>query len=315
MGILLGFAALMLIFDVVLSLIASGRFNLSAKYSAPVLILSLTLTFPQDSTAQDKSHLDALGLHLAYIVTGNQQIDTMSKAGLEGLMFELDRRTTIEPVGVRAVNIETDVVDFYPFLYWPVLRDAKPLSEATSQKINAYMASGGTVVFDTQDYDRQKLLGNETHPGLATLSRSLDIPRLGPPPKTHVITKSFYLLQTFPGRWAGGGIWVEKDQRGSARDGVSSVIVGANDWASAWAKDDMGRTLAVIEDDMPRQREYAYRFGVNLAMYALAGNYKADQVHAATLIERLGQSEPGPNLSPNLNENDDSEQQEGGPQE
>ena len=153
------------------------------------------------------------------------------------------------------------------------------------------MAAGGTIVFDTQDADRQKLLGVETHPGLAQISKSLDIPRLVQSSKDHVITKSFYLLQDFPGRYGTGKIWVEADGRGSSRDGVTSVIVGSNDWSAAWAKDDKGRSLAVIEDDIARQREFSYRFGVNLTMYALSGNYKADQVHVAALVERLGQQE------------------------
>jgi hypothetical protein len=36
------------------------------------------------------------------------------------------------------------------------------------------------------------------------------------------------------------------------------------------------------------QREMAFRVGVNIVMYALTGNYKADQVHAPALLERLG---------------------------
>jgi hypothetical protein len=37
-----------------------------------------------------------------------------------------------------------------------------------------------------------------------------------------------------------------------------------------------------------QQREYAYRFGINLMMYVLTGNYKSDQVHVPALLERLG---------------------------
>ena len=39
----------------------------------------------------------------------------------------------------------------------------------------------------------------------------LDIPRLEPVPEGHVLTKSFYILRTFPGRWDGGQMWVEAD--------------------------------------------------------------------------------------------------------
>ena len=38
-----------------------------------------------------------------------------------------------------------------------------------------------------------------------------------------------------------------------------------------------------------QQREYAMRFGVNVVMYTLTGNYKTDQVHIPALLERLGQ--------------------------
>ncbi|PHR54666.1 MAG: hypothetical protein COA43_16290 [Robiginitomaculum sp.] len=291
-GLLLGFAGILLALDVLLSLFASGRMSLPLRKSVAVLVAvtSFALFAPSDSFAQsgiDRMN-DAQSLHLAYIVTGKSDIDSMSRAGLEGLKFELNRRTTIEPGGVRAINLETDPLDFYPFLYWPIQRDAKPLSDTAARKLNAYMAAGGTIVFDTQDQDRKKLFGNQAHPGLEIVSKSLDIPRLGPVPKSHVLTKAFYLIQVYPGRYADGKLWLEADQRGSARDGVSAVIVGSNDWSAAWAKDDKGRTLAVIENDIPRQREYAYRWGVNLTMYALAGNYKADQIHVSTLLKRLG---------------------------
>ena len=39
----------------------------------------------------------------------------------------------------------------------------------------------------------------------------------------------------------------------------------------------------------PEQRIYALRAGVNIMMYMLTGNYKSDQVHVPSLLERLGQ--------------------------
>jgi hypothetical protein len=46
--------------------------------------------------------------------------------------------------------------------------------------------------------------------------------------------------------------------------------------------------LPMVEGE-PRQREMAFRAGVNIVMYTLTGNYKADQVHVPALLERLGQ--------------------------
>jgi len=171
---------------------------------------------------------------------------------------------------------------------------AQGLSDKANANLNAYMAGGGTIVFDTQDEGDRVLRGAEPHPGLTALTAKLDIPALTKTPDDHVLTKSFYLIQTYPGRWANGAVWVDRDTNGAARDGVSSVILTSNDWAAGWALDEDGNELAEIEKDIPRQREMSMRAGVNIAMYALSGNYKADQVHAAALIERLGKQQRKP---------------------
>ena len=88
-------------------------------------------------------------------------------------------------------------------------------------------------------------------------------------------------------------MWVERHE-GDVNDGVSSIVIGGNDYAAAWALDDDGFPLYPLVPGGDRQREMAYRFGVNLAMYALAGNYKADQVHIPAILRRLGQRAPGP---------------------
>ncbi len=118
--------------------------------------------------------------------------------------------------------------------------------------------------------------------------QGVDIPPLVPVPPDHVLTKAFYLMPDFPGRYAGGTLWVEAGL-GADNDGVTSILIGSNDWAGAWAVDALGRPINVVVPGGARQREMAYRFGVNLVMYALTGNYKADQVHVPFILERLGQ--------------------------
>ncbi|HJU19232.1 MAG TPA: DUF4159 domain-containing protein [Stellaceae bacterium] len=83
-------------------------------------------------------------------------------------------------------------------------------------------------------------------------------------------------------------MWVEP-AGDHVNDGVSTVIVGANDWAGAWAIDDEGRAMFPVVPGGEPQREMALRFGINLVMYVLTGNYKADQVHVPAILERLGQ--------------------------
>ncbi|MGZ9112481.1 MAG: DUF4159 domain-containing protein, partial [Rhodoplanes sp.] len=128
---------------------------------------------------------------------------------------------------------------------------------------------------------------------------SLDIPELEPVPNEHVLTKTFFLLRDFPGRFTAGRLWVEAmptetDEPTEQRpvrggDGVSSIIITGNDLAGAWATRPDGQAMLPLVPNEPRQREFAFRAGVNIVMYALTGNYKADQVHVPALLERLGQ--------------------------
>lgn len=303
-GMMLGLALLLLALDAFFALFVSGRLsNLKPKRGAALaglLIAAAIISLPANTHAQEAEELsDALELNFAYVKTGDTREDDMSEAAIKGLVKALNDRTTIEPVGVRGVDVDTDPLVFYPFLYWSVTRNAATLTDVEAAALNAFMAGGGTLVLDTRDAGDQAVTGQITHPGLARVTAKLDIPRLTSVPDDHVLTKSFYLLQVFPGRWANGTVWVDRNVNGAARDGVSSVIIGSNDWASGWAIDDNGEPLQTLERDIPRQREMSLRFGVNLAMYALAGNYKSDQVHAAALIERLGQTDRQPeNMGP-----------------
>jgi hypothetical protein len=261
-----------------------------------------TLEGAVSTQAADERAIEATSkVTIGYVMTGDQNIDEISRLGLDGLGRLLSVRTAVEPGRPMGVNILTDEIAFYPVLYWPVLPDAKALPEATLAKIDAYMKQGGLIIFDTQDYGRG-LAGSGAAPGVgeSALQRiigKLDVPRLEPVPENHVLTKAFYLLRNFPGRWDGGQLWVEALENGAGQesrrarvsDGVTSIIVTPNDLAAAWALDESGRPLYPTVGGGEDQREMAFRTGINIVMHALTGNYKADQVHVPALLERLGQ--------------------------
>ena len=108
-------------------------------------------------------------------------------------------------------------------------------------------------------------------------------------PKEHTLTKSFYLLNKFPGKWDNKILFIENSNL-EYKDGVSSIILGFNDWAKAWALDNNNVALFPVVPGGERQRELAYRFGINIAMYALTGNYKSDQIHSKSILNRLSKS-------------------------
>ena len=229
---------------------------------------------------------------LAYVLTGDPSADRVSRAGLAGLSRVLRQRTSVEPAEPLGVDIERDELAFFPLLYWAVSIQQVPPSDSALEKLNRYMRSGGTILFDTRERGDFMVgaLGGEGPAGrhLRRLLRGLDISTLIPVPRDHVLTKAFYLMAQFPGRWSGGRVWVER-RGGRHNDGVSSVIIGSNDWAGAWAVDRFGAPMFPVVPQGELQREMAYRFGVNWVMYALTGNYKTDQVHVPAIIERLGQ--------------------------
>nr|WP_298686703.1 DUF4159 domain-containing protein [uncultured Dongia sp.] len=228
--------------------------------------------------------------HLAYIRTGIPDVDATSRAGLYGLTSKLLERTSAdmgEPVGV---DLNVDTLDFYPILYWPIAGSTGTLGDRAIGEINRYLAGGGMILFDTADQNVVGITGG-LGPGamrLQEITGGIEIPPLVPVAGDHVLTRTFYLLKDFPGRWVGGTVWIE-NSRGRVNDGVASVIIGSNDYAAAWAMDDYGQPLFPVTPGGERQREMAYRFGINLVMYALTGKYKEDQVHVPAILERLGQ--------------------------
>lgn len=318
---LLVMALLLLVADTLATLWLGGRLRLgrARRIAAPVAIL-LTLSLagagtPEPARAQTPPappnaqtalppiprELLANGAmtRLAYAVTGDRAVDDMSKAGLAGLNTALAARTALEPGDPVGVNVERDELAFFPVLYWPIVAGRPIPSPDMLRKLEAYMKGGGLVIFDTRDAMSARPGGGTTPEGdqLKRMLQTLDIPELETLPRDHVLTKTFYLLDGLVGRYDTGATWVEAlppaddDGRRPARSGdnVSPIVITSNDLAAAWAVDRRGEGLVPLSGSDPRQREMALRAGVNLVMYALTGNYKADQVHVPALLERLGQ--------------------------
>jgi hypothetical protein len=222
---------------------------------------------------------------------------------LTGLTLFLAQRTALEAGEPMGLDLARDELAFFPLIYWPVSPNAPKPSQTAIERIGTYMKRGGTVLFDTRDaVDVIPGAGGEMRtPGMVALRSilsSLDIPELEPIPGDHVLTKTFFLLRNFPGRFISGRLWVEAlpaegedrpDRPARAGDGVSSILITSNDLAGAWAMRPDGQPMLPLVPGEPRQREFAFRAGVNIVMYAMTGNYKADQVHIPALLERLGQ--------------------------
>ncbi len=322
-GPLLAIAAALLVIDLMVALWIAGRlprFTRTARAAAMIAVCGLAVfTAAPNAHAQlddwetignpwaggppegaevvplgssisvKQSELDAaLRLRFGYVKTGNRALDERTASGLLGLSTVLNLRTSVEPAEAAGLDLERDALELYPLIYFNVPENPKPLSARAIARLNDYIRAGGAVIIDTR-------AGGGTQSDLSRLTtwlKGLDIPPLQPVPKKHVLTRSYDLIDDFPGRYAERKLWVEQSAApGTARgDGVARVFVGDADWASAWAVDENGRDLYAV-DGGPEQREMAMRFGVNLVMYVLTGSYKEDQVHIPALLERLGERE------------------------
>jgi len=302
-GWMLAGALMLLFLDILASLWLTGRLSRGARGLTAALALLLLASVPSDAQTEDDLALLATSeVVLAHVITGDARVDEIAEAGLRGLSDTIWRRTSIEPSNPLSVNLETDELSFFPFLYWPITADQPLPSVEAYAKLNRYLRHGGMILFDTRDADIARF-GQASPNGrkLQSLARQLDIPPLEVLPEDHVLTRTFYLLQDFPGRHNSRDVWVEavagdaEQVEGmpfrNLNDNVTPVVIGGNDWASAWAIDEAGNRMFPVGRGFAgeRQRELAMRFGVNLMMHVLTGNYKSDQVHVPALLDRLGQ--------------------------
>lgn len=306
-GLALGLALLLIAIDLLVALMTAGRLSSSRnpRSAALLLAIALPMTLPvglgapaadaqwsSDQLSEEELENPALALRFGYVLSGDADSDTRVEQGLAGLSRYLTERTSVSPAPPNAVDPEIGPLELYPLIYLAVPDNATPLSPQAISNLNAYMRVGGALVIDTRNGTSAG--GESDFSGLQNLLAGLDAPALAPVPPDHVVTRSYYLIDGFPGRYSGRKLWIDastitpSERRG---DGVSSIFIGDADWVSAWASNARGQGLYSV-DGGKLQREYALRFGINLAMHILTGNYKEDQVHLPTLLERLGRDEP-----------------------
>ncbi len=275
----------------------SAFFRSKAALSLFILASSLIWLPLSPSCAQDTPH----GLRLAYLKSGNPELDRVSQAGLNSLAHHINQRTSVRVSSTIGLDPAQDELAFYPLIYWPLQASSPALSAQALRQLAAYMKNGGTLLCDTQDQDSQIMdaHGRPTSPNLDLLKAllsQLDAPTMAVVPPHHVLTKTFYLLDSFKGRFSEGMLWSERLMSGTdpsaqhnSGDGISPLLITSNDMASAWAADESGQALLPLDNASPRQREMAVRAGINIVLYTLTGNYKADQVHVRDILDRMSQ--------------------------
>jgi hypothetical protein len=216
--------------------------------------------------------------------TGAGRNDVGPRPGaLRRLAREVDKRTSIdvqdEPVIVTPTS---ETLHETPFLYLAGERELELPSAAGIEALRRFLTFGGFLLIDSAegstdgafDGSVRKLVSAIFPPVGAT--KSLEIVA-----SDHVVYQSFYLLDRPLGRLA-----IAPAMEAVVRDGRIVAAYVANDLGGAWTRDDFGNYDFPCEPGGERQRELAFRMGVNLVVYALCLDYKADQVHVPFIMKR-----------------------------
>jgi hypothetical protein len=198
---------------------------------------------------------------------------------LRRLLWEVARRTSIEvtPDGTPVSPLSPELF-YLPFLYWAADGEFPPLDAAARAHLARFITFGGFILCDGVD-------GAQGRGADGCFQRELAaILPTSPPelvPRDHVIYKSFFLLDRAEGRTVASPELV-----GFTGDNRVVAAITRNDLGGAWARDNFGAWVHDVEPGGEPQRERAFRLGVNLVMYALCLDYKADQVHIPFILKK-----------------------------
>ncbi len=264
--------------DCLVTLLLSGLW-MKLRWGVAAIILFVAI-IPAPAHANDAEL--AGEIHLAYIRTGDAALDAASEQGLAALSAQLNTRTAVQAGDVVALTPGQSELSFYPLIYWPISTAQPELSAEANRALQSYIDKGGLILIDTRDGIYRPTAPSQSAQieQMRKLLSGLSFNPLAEAPEPHVIFKSFYLLNVYEDLALTGDIYVEDDtlDNGGA---VSSIMLTGQDWGRVWASQEGGIPAT--------RREQSIRFGINTVMYALTGNYKADQVHMNAILERLGQ--------------------------
>lgn len=195
------------------------------------------------------------------------------------LMLEVKRRTSLQP---EMLPVKLQVRDPRLFSFpLVVLQGRRAFARWPKEdivRLRAFLVAGGTLFIDVSDGVLDAGFDRSARRLVKRLFPNAPMQRLQ---SKHTLFRSFYLLRRF-----GGRVLRRPYIEGVVRDDRSPVIYSTNDHSGAWSRDNYGNWTFAVVPGGSSQREHAFRFGINLVMYALCVNYKQDGVHIPFIMRR-----------------------------
>lgn len=253
-----------------------------------VFALVATLLTPSVLTAQEENRSEALAgigtnsleaeqvlsyannYHIAYVRHADPRT---TRRGMQILQNFVAEKTSL-PLDEEVVelDIETDSLIPFKFIYWPIRDGYTPLSGNAQQKVRDFTDAGKVIMFDnqTRELDNLKLLRELLGDVNIGLMEQMD--------ENHPLTGIFYKVSNMPGNTNLSAVDVQS-RSSSVSESISSIIIGRRDWARAWAR---------VGTDTKGQ-ETALRAAAHAVLYAYTGNYKADQLTISTSLDKVNE--------------------------
>ena len=202
---------------------------------------------------------------------------------LRRLAWELQKRTSVEPnLEPAIVTPASDTLHETPFLYLAGEREVELPSAAGIDALRRFLTFGGFLLIDSAEGSTDGAFDGSVRKLMAAVFPTVGKEKgLEIVPSDHVVYRSFYLLDKPLGRLA-----IAPAMEGVFRSDRLVAAYVSNDMGGAWSRDDFGNYDLQCEPGGERQRELSFRMGVNLVMYALCLDYKADQVHVPFIMKR-----------------------------
>ena len=256
-------------------------FRSSTKFLGLILIITTVLTFKVQSADEVINKVNTT--KLAYVKTGNKVVDEISKNGILSISEYITSKTSVILGAPDEIDLNEDDIFFYPILYFPFINSKETVSEKKIRKIQNFINNGGILIFDCKN-NFEKLFIDDCLDDILLSFKDLDITNPIKLQNDNTLSKSFYLLKEFPGR-RNQDVFISFNNQINNNE-VVSVIFGINDWSGSWAKSKNGFELPILSEN-EEQRTLSFRFGVNIIIYSLTGNYKSDQVHVPEILKRM----------------------------
>ncbi|RAL23733.1 hypothetical protein DL240_06140 [Lujinxingia litoralis] len=240
-------------------------------------LLSVALagsTLPLNLNAFERQH--QVGIARLRYQGGN---DNPRPGALRRLLQEVGRHTSVEvnPV-VSEIWGRREELFLHPMIAMAGDRGYDPLPDEVIENLRLYLSSGGFLYIDSAE-------GLTDGPFMESVRR--DLARVFPDrpiatvPRDHTVHKSFYLIDRPVGR-----LDIAANLEGIFDEERASVLINPNDLLGALARDAFGGWEHQVSPGGDRQRDMAQRLAVNIVLYALTIDYKADQVHIPFILRR-----------------------------